>query len=415
MKATQSYVLFPTAIGTCALAWSESGISHVQLPERNDDATRARVARHAAPLPAGERAPEWIRRAVRVVQRHLAGDVQDMTTLRVDFAGLPAFHARVYEALRGVPSGKTVSYAELARLAGSPEAVRAVGQAMAKNPLPLVVPCHRVLAAQGRPGGFSAHGGVSTKAQILAIEGVRFGQPEEAPREETEPLFAARVDSELPYDGAEATRQLAASDAKLGALIERVGPFALRLKQTEGAFAALAEAIVYQQLNGRAAATILARVKALFPPRAGAGPRALTPRDIHGASDAALRGAGLSQSKLLALRDLAKKAEDGVVPTLPALAKMSDEEIIEHLTQVRGIGRWTVEMLLIFRLGRPDVFPVTDYGVRQGFQAVYRTRDLPDGPQMMKRGEKWRPYRSVASWYMWRAAELAKAKEKNAT
>jgi methylated-DNA-[protein]-cysteine S-methyltransferase len=300
----------------------------------------------------------------------------------------------VYEALRAVPAGKTVTYAELARAAGSPGAVRAVGQAMAKNPVALVIPCHRVLAANDKLGGFSAHGGPATKQRLLVTEG----------RVAPEPLFGVLSgEPHLPYDPDVALKHLAGADPRLGELIERV-PFTLRLKQTEGAFLALAESIVYQQLHGTAAKAILGRVRALL----GGGP--FTPRDVLGASDAALRACGLSRSKLASLRDLAEKAESGVIPPLPALHKMSDEEIVDQLTTVRGIGRWTVEMLLIFRLGRPDVLPVTDYGVRHGFQLTFRTRGLPDAGKMLRRGEKWRPFRSVASWYMWRAVEMHRKK-----
>src|SRR5205823_14275983 len=119
-----------------------------------------------------------------------------------------------------------------------------------------------------------------------------------------------------------------------------------------------------------------------------------------------LRAAGLSKNKMLALRDLAAKTIDGTVPTLTQIRRMSDEAIIEHLTQVRGIGRWTVEMLLIFRLGRPNVLPVDDYGVRKGFGIFRGKKELPSKEELQKYGERWRPYRSVASWYMWRALEL---------
>lgn len=384
------FAVFDTAFGACAIAWSELGIVRFQLPERTPDATRARMAGHEEATPPG-----WVLATMRRAARHLEGDVQDFGDARLDFSGVPPFRAKVYEALRGVRAKETVTYAELAARAGSPAALRAVGQAMAKNPIALIVPCHRVLAAGDRTGGFSAHGGAATKARILACEGVTLGD-----KKDHEPLFASESREALPYDPDAARRHLTAADPKLGALIEKVGPFALRLKQTDGAFAALAESIVYQQLNGKAAATILGRVKALFPSRVF-----FTPRDLIAAKDEELRGAGLSRSKLAALRDLAAKAEDGTVPTLPALAKMTDDEIVERLTVVRGIGRWTVEMLLIFRLGRPDVLPVADYGVRQGFKRVFKTRELPTADQMTRRGEKWRPFRSVASWYLWRALE----------
>ena len=132
----------------------------------------------------------------------------------------------------------------------------------------------------------------------------------------------------------------------------------------------------------------------------------MRPQNILEATDEALRSAGLSRNKAEALRDLAAKTLDGTVPTLARLKRMSDEEIIEHLTAVRGIGRWTAEMLLMFRLGRPDVLPVGDYGVRKGFSLVYQPDEMPTPKQLADYGERWRPYRTVASWYMWRAVEL---------
>ena len=132
----------------------------------------------------------------------------------------------------------------------------------------------------------------------------------------------------------------------------------------------------------------------------------MRPQNILDASDEKLRGAGLSRNKMMALKDLAAKTLDGTVLTLARLERMKDEEIIERLTQVRGIGRWTVEMLLMFRLGRPDVLPVGDYGVRKGFSIVYGTEGLPTPKELARYGERWRPYRTVASWYMWRALDL---------
>ncbi len=177
----------------------------------------------------------------------------------------------------------------------------------------------------------------------------------------------------------------------------------MQLKRTPSIFVALAEAIVHQQLTGKAAATIFARLCALFP-HAHRGP---TAERILRTPDDKLRGAGLSRPKILSLRDLARKAQDGEVPTLAEVHRMDDEAIVERLSQVRGIGRWTVEMLLIFRLGRPDVLPADDYGVRKGFAIAFRKRDLPTRRELEQRGARWKPYRTVASWYLWRAVELA--------
>ena len=165
-------------------------------------------------------------------------------------------------------------------------------------------------------------------------------------------------------------------------------------------FDALAESIAYQQLSGKAAATIFGRVRALYPKR-----KWLDPEQLLATPDETLRAAGLSRAKTAALKDLAAKTLDGTVPSGRALILMTDDEIITRLTTVRGIGRWTVEMLLLFDLGRLDVWPVEDYGVRKGFAKTFGRRKLPTPKQLMKLGEKWRPYRSVAAWYFWRALD----------
>jgi len=214
----------------------------------------------------------------------------------------------------------------------------------------------------------------------------------------------------LPFDTDEALKHLRASDAKLGALIDRAGAFTLRLDPLPSPFTSLLESILYQQLHGKAAATIHARVRAYF----GGDP---APQALLDTPDEVLRAAGVSGNKVRALKDLAARTLDGTIPTPAVIRKMPDAEIIERLTEVRGIGPWTVEMLLIFRLGRPDVLPVTDYGVRKGFaltfQRLPKTRplaadDLPGAGVMLRRGKRWAPYRSVASWYLWRACDLAK-------
>src|ERR1700682_3998711 len=183
-------------------------------------------------------------------------------------------------------------------------------------------------------------------------------------------------------------------------LIARSRRYEIAPTLTVRPFEALAESIAYQQLSGKAAATIWGRVRALYPKR-----RKLDPRLVRETPDKKLRAAGLSGSKVAALKDLAAKTIDGTVPSVRALAKMTDEEIIERLIAVRGIGRWTVEMLLLFDLGRPDVWPVHDYGVRKGFAKIFGKRQLPTPKQLMKLGEKWRPFRSVVAWYCWRALD----------
>jgi 3-methyladenine DNA glycosylase/8-oxoguanine DNA glycosylase len=206
-----------------------------------------------------------------------------------------------------------------------------------------------------------------------------------------------------------AEAHLVARDERMGELVTKVGPFRLIPSDARSTFDALAESIVYQQLHAKAAATIHGRLCALFPRGK------LHPTALLAFADDALRGAGLSRGKTLALRDLAERTLAGSVPTLAELRLMPDDAIVERLVQVRGIGRWTAEMLLIFRLGRLDVLPTTDFGIRSGFMLTYRKRAMPTPLEVERRGEIWRPYRTVASWYLWRAVDLSKALKKEPT
>jgi 3-methyladenine DNA glycosylase/8-oxoguanine DNA glycosylase len=204
----------------------------------------------------------------------------------------------------------------------------------------------------------------------------------------------------LPFNARAAVRHLKKVDPVLGRAIDRVGPFRLVLQPLKTPFSALARSIVYQQLSGKAAGTIFGRVKALFP-----GSDELEAKDLPRVSDEVLRGAGLSRNKLLALRDLSAKCLDGTVPSLEELETLDNEQIIERLTVVRGVGRWTAEMVLIFRLGRPDVLAVDDLGLRKGFALAFGKRALPSPEQLARHGRIWAPYRTVASWYLWRVLD----------
>ena len=199
---------------------------------------------------------------------------------------------------------------------------------------------------------------------------------------------------------------LSRADKTLARLIVRVGPCDLKPRKTHSPFQALVSSVVYQQLNGSAAETILRRVLALYP-----GKKFPLPEDFLGTPDDPLRAAGLSRAKLAAIKDISAKTLNGVVPTAAAIRKLEDEEIVERLTTIRGVGPWTVEMLLMFTLGRPDVLPATDYGVRQGFALTYRKKELPAPRDLLAHGECWRPHRTIAAWYMWRAVDLAREKK----
>ena len=202
----------------------------------------------------------------------------------------------------------------------------------------------------------------------------------------------------------QAIAHLSNVDTILGGVIRVVGPCMLAVELECAPYQSLAEAITHQQLNGTAARTILKR----FVSTCGNGAFP-TPEAVIATPAAALRAAGLSFAKIAALKDLAAKTLEGVVPDHDVLHALSDTEIIARLTQVRGIGRWTVEMMLMFRLGRPDILPVDDFGVRNGFRLAYGLREMPAPLALAAFGERWGPHRTVAAWYLWRAVELARA------
>jgi DNA-3-methyladenine glycosylase II len=192
-------------------------------------------------------------------------------------------------------------------------------------------------------------------------------------------------------------------DARFAALIARVGRPRLDIQRQRSPYEALVRAIAHQQLHGRAAEAILARFSALFP-----GDTFPDPAAVMATADTALRGCGFSAAKILAIRDICAKALDGTVPSRRQSHRLSDEALIERLTSIRGVGRWTVEMLLIFTLGRPDVLPVDDFGVREGYRVLHGLDAQPKPKALGEIGLAWAPHRSLATWYLYRAAEEAK-------
>jgi len=202
------------------------------------------------------------------------------------------------------------------------------------------------------------------------------------------------------YDVAHALATLRRNDMGLGNLIDRIGPYKLELRESKTPFQALLHSIVYQQLSGKAAASIHKRLLDLFPHRYAC------PARLMSLPEPDLLSAGLSRAKVKAAKDLAAKCENGTVPHSRRLKRMSDDEVIESLLQVRGIGVWTAEMLLLFHLGRPDILPIGDLGIVKGFRIAYGLDCNPVPKQLYDHGERWRPYRSVASWYLWQANYL---------
>jgi 3-methyladenine DNA glycosylase/8-oxoguanine DNA glycosylase len=204
----------------------------------------------------------------------------------------------------------------------------------------------------------------------------------------------------LPSPHAEGQRHLSQADPILAAIIERVGPCTVAAATKQDIFQALLRSIIYQQLHGRAAAAIHARVL-----KAAGGGKKIAARSLAAIPDSPLRTAGLSANKLKAIRDLAEKTLNGTVPTPKAAAKMSDDELIERLTSIRGIGPWTVHMLMIFHLGRPDVLPTGDYAVRKAFSLHFRRGRAIKPEALQRHARRWQPYRSLASWYLWRSLD----------
>jgi DNA-3-methyladenine glycosylase II len=201
---------------------------------------------------------------------------------------------------------------------------------------------------------------------------------------------------------AQAIVHLRDADPVMERIIDAVGPCALMPGWHRSPFECLIRAVAHQQLQGKAAEAILQRFIALFAPAPFP-----TPTAVHATTDPVLRGTGLSRNKIAAIRAIAEMTDAGVVPNRSAAEALDDTELIRRLIAIRGVGQWTVEMVLIFGLGRLDVFPVGDFGIRNGMRAALGFSDLPAKPDMLQAAEPWRPYRSIASWYLWRVAERA--------
>jgi O-6-methylguanine DNA methyltransferase len=395
-----SYALFKTPIGICGISWSEKGITVLQLPERTPEETKRHLIGKKDDVVFVEKnsLPNSVKRAVKEIQALLEGRKADFSQVQLDLNGVPEFHKRVYQAARTIPHGEVKTYGEIAAVIQSPRAARAVGNALSRNPIPLIIPCHRVIGADGNPGGFSAYGALKTKEELLKREGVNLFQ---SIKPSGRGSRIKNSKSEKLPGSTRALEFLTEADPKLGDLIQKVGPCRLKPDLSQDPFHAFLEAILYQQLTAKAAQTILGRLKLLFPHQGFP-----SPEELLELPEEKLRSAGISRNKALAIRDLAVKTLEGVVPTLQVANKMADLDLIQCMIKIRGIGQWTVEMFLIFNLGRPDVLPAADYGVRKGFARTYSREKLPTPKELAAHGEKWKPHRTTAAWYLWRALEL---------
>ena len=380
-----SFCLFKTPLGPCGIAWKESAepgkawvVTYIQLPESTRGLTEERIAGRSGGCKA-RLVPAAIAGIIKRIQNHLHGDLQDFQDIVIDLDRTAPFSKMVYEGARKILAGRTVTYGALAKEIKQPTAFRAVGQALSKNPIPLIIPCHRILASGKNSGGFSAHGGVPTKAKLLAIEGVTLGNP-------------ATIKSKK--DLLRVASLLKKQDPRLVGCLDR--PIEFHLRPGHSPYVTLIEAVVHQQLSPKAASTILGRVMDIYP-----GQKIPNPAELLKTRDELLRNAGLSKAKIKAVKDIALKTLDGTVPSSKEIVTLSNEEIIKRLTSIYGVGFWTVEMMLIFNLGRMDVFPVGDYALRKSLSQVLRLKEMPTERQAAALGESWRPYRTVASLYLW--------------
>jgi len=377
-----AFAILETPLGPCAVEWGEAGVQRLTFG-RDAELRRQRLAARGAAEAA--RLPRFVREAVGRLRKHLSGGPQDLAAVPLDFARASPPLRALADLLRATPSGATVEAGAFAARLGLAEAQ--LRRLLARNPLPVLLPGHRVLGPEGQLGAWG--GGELLQERLLGLESMAHpplhagdGQPA-APRVE------------------EALDSLRRRDPALGDVIQQVGPYRLSLRRGHSPYEALARSIVGQQISGRAAQAILARLASVF-----GTPGVPPPERIRQAPDGQLRAAGLSAGKARAFRDLAAHALAGQVPGWAALRRWPDERILATLTRIHGIGRWTVEMVLLFRLGRPDVLPLGDLGIRKGYARALGRGRLPSTRELQRRGWRWRPFRSVASWYLWRALEL---------
>jgi len=381
------WLSFTTEMGVCGIAWNEQGVTHFLLPDAEASQIVKQLKRYTGNNLCAAKPPAWIKALVKDVKSHLKGKMQDFSQVPICLSDSSEFVRAIYRETQRIPAGKVLTYGELAAQLGKPGAMRAVGAALGKNPVPLLVPCHRIVAAAGKMGGFSSPGGIQTKLQLLDSEGVCLIPP------------STIADA---AQWRKAVAQLQKKDTLFAQMAKRVAPFSFQPHLRDEPVAALVSAIVSQQLSTKVAATIFERVRTLTEVYGE-----ISAERILALPDQTLRQAGLSQMKVSFLKDLALHYVNGKLSRLEKLQSMSDEQIIREFTQIKGVGRWTVEMFLIFNLGRTDVFPVLDFGIRKGVAKLYELDELPDPQAMPGYGENWRPFRSVASLYLWRYQDLA--------
>ena len=373
------YGFFDSLVGKCAIVWDGGGLLRVCLPLESPSETRVSILND---FPDAKESPltRLSKKIALAISCAISGGKVNFSFVPVNSCNWSEFDTKVYKAAKSIRQGTTITYGSLAKEIGRPSAYRAVGTALGKNPVPIVVPCHRVIAGDGSLRGFSAARGVATKRILLKLEGCNW------------------LSDSLQYDLLESSQFLKTADPRMARLIRMVGPPGIDPPRKVQLFESLLKAIVSQQLSVTAAATIHSRVVEQFH----CGFSRLDPTRILISDEVYLTACGLSKNKARSVKELASRVLDKSLPSEKELQEMADEDIVESLTSVRGIGRWTAQMILIFQLGRPDVLAVDDLALRKGLAILVGKKLQSSRTDLEKYARRWRPFRSAGSWYLWR-------------
>lgn len=373
---SEGWTVFATPVGPVGLAWTRKGACRLEVGHPDGPATETALRENCPGLSRVRKLPAEVAATRNRIKGLLGGKPDNLRDIPVDLAGVSDFSRKVLRALRRVGPGRVITYGELAARAGKPGAARAIGRIMGANPVPVIIPCHRCLGADGSLTGFSAAGGTQLKARMLFIEGY-----------------------ERDAEHARGLRHLQKVDPRMRRVIAKVGPYLALPDKPRPAYDTLVRAIVHQQLSVKAGQTIAGRVRDLTP-----GPNFPTPAQVLEFPPETLRACGLSNAKVGFVRDLAAHVDDGRL-NLAGLKRMTDDQVIEELTRVKGIGVWSAHMHLIFHLNRLDVLAVGDLGLRMGAAKLYGLEEYATPAELTAIAEPWRPYRSMGAYYLWRALD----------
>ncbi len=385
MSSKVRFCFFESVLGRCALVWSAEGVIRNFLPFESPSETKNEVFKEF-PEAMETSLNKEMKKVVSKLKFAISGAKVDFDDVLINKSNWSPFNKKVFECAKSIPIGSTTTYGLLAKSIGHPNAFRAVGTALGKNPVPIIIPCHRVLGANGSLRGFSASNGVITKQILLRLEGCR-----------DQTFF-------LDYDPIESSIFLAKSDSRLAKIIKLIGPPSISPPQKVQIFDSLSKAIISQQLSVKAAQSISRKLILECGKKNGN----LDFEQIFKARNEKLKACGLSENKVHYLKELAKYARDKHLPSGEQLKCLSDSEVVHSLTKIKGVGKWTAEMILIFQLGRADVLAVDDLALRKGHGILLGKKNHESSrDELQTYARRWRPYRTAACWYLWRLNKVS--------